>query len=124
MKRSALLGYLCLPALLTLVGLVLNLSREPFGFETLASSLLGVLLFYAAPHAIWIIVAALGRFSGAAWHAGLIGASLALTVIAVLSLFGRDSSGLPIQWLLYWPLALLLQLAAAGGSALYRRLRA
>ena len=124
MKRAAVLAYLGVPALLTLGTFVVALRREPFGFEMFATFVLGGYLFYAAPHLLWVIIAALAKFSNAPWHAGLIAACIALAMIAAFWLFPGDRSGLPMQWLLYWPLAFILQIVLAGLTALYRRVRA
>ena len=43
---------------------------------------------------------------------------LALLLIASLWLLPPDRSGLPIQWLLYWPLALILQIVIGGATAI------
>ena len=123
MKRSLLVRYLIAPALLALVGFAIALSREPLEHEMVVS-LLGGFLFYAAPYLLWSVIAGIGRFSQAAWHAGFVAASVALIAIAILSLLARDPSGLPLQWMLYWPLAIILQFVLAGGTALYRRLHA
>jgi hypothetical protein len=89
-----------------------------------AAVVLGGYLFYAAPHLLWVLIAALGKFSNSLWHAGLIAASIAMVAIAALWLAPGDPSGLPMQWLAYWPLAIILQGALAGFTALYRRFRA
>jgi len=123
MIRVALFGYLCFPALLALGTLALALRHEPFGTQMFMAYVVAGFLFYAAPHLLWTVVAALGKFSRAVWHAGLVAASITLAVIAALSLVEPDPSGLPMQWLLYWPLALVLQVVLAGAIALYRRRR-
>ena len=86
-----------------------------------AAYVLGGYLFYAGPHLLWAVIAALAKFSGAVWHAGFIASSIALAAIASLWLGPRDPSGLPLQWMLYWPLALVLQLVIVGGTAIYGR---
>jgi hypothetical protein len=124
MKRTTVAAYLGIPALLTFGTFVVALRREPFGLEMFAAVVLQGYLFYAAPHLLWVLVAALVGFSNALWHAGLIAASIAMVAIAALWLGPGDPSGLPMQWLLYWPLAVALQVATAGLTALYRRFRA
>jgi hypothetical protein len=124
MKRTTVAAYLGIPALLTFGTFVVALRREPFGLEMFAAVVLQGYLFYAAPHLLWVLVAALVGFSNALWHAGLIAASIAMVAIAALWLGPGDPSGLPMQWLLYWPLAVVLQVATAGLTALYRRFRA
>ena len=89
--------------------------------EMFAAYVLGGGLFYAAPHLLWVAVAALAKFSGAVWHAGLIASSVALAAIASLWLGPQDPSGLPLQWMLYWPMAAVLQVLIGGGTAIYHR---
>ena len=124
MRPATVLAYLCIPALLTLGTFVVALRREPFGFEMFAATVLGGYLFYAAPQLLWVFIGSLVRFSNAMWHAGLVAASIALAAIAAVWLGPGDPSGLPIQWLVYWPLAVVLQLVVGGITALYRRARA
>jgi hypothetical protein len=124
MKRTTVAAYLGIPALLTLGTFLVALQREGFGLEMFAAVVLGGYFFYAAPYLLWIVVSALVKFSNALWHAGLIAASVAMVAIAAFWLSPADPSGLPIQWLLYWPLAAILQVVLAGLTALYRRARA
>ena len=81
----------------------------------------GGFLFYAGPHLLWAVAAALAKSSRAVWNAGFIASSIALAAIASLWLGPRDPSGLPLQWMLYWPLAVFLQIVIAGGTAIYHR---
>jgi hypothetical protein len=121
MKHTSLAAHLSIPALVTLGAFTVALRREPFGMEMFAAYVLGGYLFYAAPHLLWVAIAALAKFSGAAWHAGFVASSIALTAIASLWLGPGDPSGLPLQWMLYWPLAVVLQIVIAGATAIYRR---
>lgn len=121
MKRASLAVHLSIPALVTLGTFAVALRRDPFGREMFTTYVLGGYLFYAAPHLLWAIVAAISKFSGAVWHAGFVASSIALGAVASLWLGPRDPSGLPIQWMLYWPLAVVLQLVIAGGTAVFRR---
>jgi cellulose synthase/poly-beta-1,6-N-acetylglucosamine synthase-like glycosyltransferase len=121
MKRTTVITYLCIPAILTVGGFAVALRREPFGLEMFAAYVLWGYLFYAAPYLLWVIVAALARFSNAMWHTGFIASSIALAAISSMWLFPRDPSGLPLQWMLYWPLAVVLQIVVACLTALYRR---
>jgi hypothetical protein len=124
MKRATVVAYLAIPALLTLCTFVVALRRESLELEMFAAVVLGGYFFYAAPHLLWAVVAAWAKFSNALCHAGLIAASVAMMAIAALWLFPGDPSGLPMQWFLYWPLAVILQMVVAGFTALYRRVRA
>jgi hypothetical protein len=68
-------------------------------------------LFYASPHLLWFAVATMSRASTAVTHSGFLAANLVLIWIATYPLWGHaDPSGLPLQWLAYWPFALGLQL--------------
>lgn len=100
------------------------LNRAPFGMDMFATYVLGGYLFYAAPHLLWAIVAALARSTNIVWHAGFIASSIALAAISVLWFFPGDPSGLPLQWMLYWPLAIVLQVVGVGIAVLYRRTKA
>jgi len=124
MKRSTVLAHLCIPALLTGGTFAVALSRDPFSIEMFSTYVLGGYLFYAAPHLLWATIAALARFSSVMWHAGFIASSIALVVISAFWFFPRDPSGLPIQWMLYWPLAVALQVVVAGLTAIVHRANA
>jgi hypothetical protein len=121
MARTSLLAYLSVPAFVALGSFVLALTQEPLSWPMLLAYVLGGFLFYAAPYFLWAIISTIGKFPGTEIHAGFIAACVALAAVLTLSFVARDASGLPIQWVLYWPLALLLQVAMAGVSALYRR---
>jgi hypothetical protein len=121
MKRTSLAAHLSIPALVTLGAFTVVFQHEPFRMEMFAAYVLGGYLFYTAPHLLWAVVAALAKFSGAVWHAGFVASSIALVAIASLWLGSGDPSGLPLQWMLYWPLAVVLQIVIAGGTAIYRR---
>ena len=125
MRRSVVIAHLCVPAALTLGVFSFGvLRREQFGLEMFVAYVLGGYLFYAAPHLLWTVIAALGRFSKPVLHAGYFASSISLGAIALLWLFPQDPSGLPIQWMLYWPLAIGLQILLAGLTAIYIRTRA
>ena len=121
MSRTALIGHLSVPAVVTFGAFVVALRREPFGVEMFSAYVLGGYLFYAAPHLLWAAVAAVTKASRAVWQAGFIASSFALAAVASLWLGPQDPSGLPLQWTLYWPLAILLQLVIAGGTTIYCR---
>jgi hypothetical protein len=123
MKLTSLVAHLSIPAVVTLGTFAVALRREPFGVEMFSTYVLGGYLFYAAPHLLWAAVASLAKFSSAVWHAGFVASSIALAAIASFWLFPGDPSGLPMQWLLYWPLAIVLQLSVAGCTAIYRRVK-
>jgi hypothetical protein len=109
MKRTQLLAHLSFPVLVALVGLLLSLRREPLTSGLVFSHLAWAFLFYAAPHFLWAVIAAALRPVAWVWHAGFGAASTALVLVGALSVWGpKDQSGLPYQWLVYWPLAGLM----------------
>jgi hypothetical protein len=77
----------------------------------LVAHVVGGGLFYAAPHLVWALVAAAARPTPWIWHAGFVVSSLALAFISAMAFLVHDPSGLPYQWLAYWPLAGVLLLA-------------
>jgi cation transport ATPase len=121
MTRAALIGHISIPALVTLGAFAVAVRREPFGMEMFSAYVLGGYLFYAAPHLLWAVAAAVAKASRAVWHAGFIASSIALAAVASLWLGPQDPSGLPLQWMLYWPLALILLFVFVGGTAIYQR---
>ena len=123
MRRAALLVYLGFPATVAVGAFLFALRYEAPSINMLVAYLLGGVLFYAAPHLLWFVIATLSRFKGRIWHAGFIGASVALASLLVLSFTFHDSSGLPTQWLAYWPLALVLQAVLVGAVTLFSRER-
>lgn len=116
MKRAHLLAHLSVPLLFALVAFLLSLRREPPTVELVTTALAWSLLFYAAPHLLWAALCAAAKPKLLVWHAGFVSSSCALLLIGALSVWGpRDPSGLPYQWLAYWPLAgLLLAVVVAG----------
>ena len=122
MKRVYLMAHFSLPIILAFVGLVDSLRREPVTGDLLVSHLALVPLFYAAPHLLWIALSAAANPAPAVKHAGFVASSCALLLVGALSMWGpRDPSGLPYQWLLYWPLAGLLLVVVLCGWLLAGR---
>jgi peptidoglycan/LPS O-acetylase OafA/YrhL len=115
LRRTHLLAHFLPPALAAIVGLALALQVEPFTANAVAAHLLGAGLYYAAPHIFWAGVVSLARPSGLVRHVGFLICTFALLAIGALSYVAHDPSGLPYQWLLYWPLsgALLALLVVA-----------
>jgi RsiW-degrading membrane proteinase PrsW (M82 family) len=103
---------------------VYALGRESFSFEMMASVLFGGFLFYAAPHLLWAVIVVIARLSNAIAHAGFIASTVALGIIACFWLYPGDPSGLPFQWMFYWPLALILLVVITGCTAVYIRIKA
>lgn len=121
-KRTAIAMQFVPPVALTLYSFASSLQREPLGPELVAVQVLGTGLFFCAPYLLWLSVAAGLGAKGTLWHLGFVLSSVALGAIAVSPVFGRDSSGLPYHWLLYWPAACAL-LAPVALAAYLRRPR-
>lgn len=88
----------------------MGLRTEPLTASAVAAYVLGGSLFYAAPHILWAGLVLLLKPTRAVGHAGFVVCTVSLLAITALSFVGRDPSGLPLQWLVYWPLAGLLLL--------------
>ncbi len=108
MKATIVAAHFSVPALITAGSFAAAVSREPVRTEMFVAYVLWGFLFYAAPHILWTVIAAVGKFSAPVWHSGYIASSIALVAVAAFWLGHGDSSGLPIQWILYWPLAIVL----------------
>ncbi|QSX38422.1 hypothetical protein [Shewanella sedimentimangrovi] len=78
-------------------------------------------LFYGAPYFLHSMFMVLFKASNQAIHAGFIGITLALVLISSMWLLPQDPSGLPIQWMGYWPLSVILGLVFIGGSIAVRK---
>jgi hypothetical protein len=63
MKRAALIGHLSIPAIVTLGTFAVAVRREPFGMGMFSTYVLGGYLFYAAPHLLWSVIAAVAKAS-------------------------------------------------------------
>lgn len=111
MPRPHLIAHFIPPLLVAVAGLLFGLQSEPLTANAVAAYLLGGSLFYAAPHLLWSGLVLLLKPKHTVGHAGFIICTGSLLAIGALSFVGRDPSGLPYQWLVYWPLAGLLLLA-------------
>ncbi len=109
MKAIPTLTHLSVPALLTVALIVVRFGRESFDAPEFIAFTFISFLFYAAPHLWWLAISKLFACSNALLHAGFVAASLALAAICSVWFFPPDPSGLPLQWMLYWPLAIALQ---------------
>ena len=123
LTRPATLAHMALPLLLALGGFVVALRGEPLSFELVGFQLIATAVFLAFPHLLWLGSRAVLRLEGRTWHAGFVLSSIALVFVAVSPVFGRDPSGLPYHWLLYWPLAAAAQVVVAVTALTHRRFR-
>ena len=121
MKQRTIFAHISIPAVFAVGVFLYALGRESFSLEMLASVLIGGFLFYAAPYLLWAVIVAVGKPSNVVAHSGFMASTLALAFIASLWFFPPDPSGLPMQWMLYWPLAIILLIFVAGGTAIYVR---
>ena len=80
----------------------------------------GGFLYYGARFLLWAIVVKLFKTSNRVAHTGFIFVIVSLLAIASLWLVPPDPSGLPMQWLLYWPLAAILLILGPGCVAIYK----
>jgi hypothetical protein len=108
MKARVVAAHLCVPVLIAAGTFAVAVSREPFDSDMFVVYVLWGFLFYAAPHLLWAVIAAVGKFSDPVLHSGFIATTIALLAVAAFWLGAQDRSGLPIQWMLYWPLAAVL----------------
>jgi hypothetical protein len=109
MKRAHQLAHVLFPLLFSLVGLFMSLRWRSLSGELVVTHLVWGFLFYAAPHFLWAGLSAALRPSLVVWHSGFLASSCSLLLVGALSVWGsRDPSGLPYQWLVYWPLSGLL----------------
>jgi len=123
MKIKTLLIYLSIPTIFSLGVFFYALDGKTFSLEMIASVLLGGFLFYAAPYLIWAVIIKVVNISNVVAHYGMLSLTMTLFFIASVWFSPGDPSGLPMQWLLYWPLALISLLVGAGGSSIYLRIK-
>lgn len=121
MKLKITIAHLSIPAIFAVGVFIYALSRESFSLEIVASILIGGFLFYAAPHLLWAVIVALSKPSNIVAHSGFVASTLTLALIASFWFFPPDPSRLPMQWMLYWPLAIILLFIVPGGAAVYVR---
>lgn len=77
----------------------------------------------AAPHIVWLIIAALARARPATVNFGLFGAQIAL-LITYIVIFNSTSPYSGDLWLLYWPLAAALILIGAVATVIIVKFKA
>ena len=119
MRLKTTIAHISVPAIFALGVFIYALGRETFTLEMLASVLFGGSLFYAAPHFLWAVIITVSKPSDMVAHSGFIASTVALALIASFWFFSPDPSGLPMQWKLYWPLAIILLFIVPGGVAVY-----
>ncbi len=70
--------------------------------------------FYCTPFIVWTLIQTVLKPRESVIHTGYIAITLALLIVASIWLLPPDSSGLPIQWMLYWPLSGILVVVSSG----------
>ena len=121
MKLKTIFAHISIPAVFAAGVFIYDLNKESFSLEMLASVLFGGFLFYAAPYLLWAAIVVLVKVSNLVAHSGFIAITISLLLIASFWLFPGEPSGLPMQWMLYWPLAIILLIFVTGGVTVYLR---
>ena len=117
------INYIAIPILLAIgVSIFSFLKNESDLFSSLSLFLYGS-LFYGAPYFIWAFVHFVAKPSGLIVHAGYIGATVALVYIASPWLLPPDPSGLPIQWMAYWPFAVVFMAITVSSAFFFNKWR-
>jgi hypothetical protein len=110
LPRTHLFAHFLPPLVIAFAGLALGLRSDPLTVSALTVYLLGAGLFYAAPYILWAGLVLLLKPKRSVCHAGFFLCTGSLLAVGALSFARQDPSGLPYQWLVYWPLAGLLLL--------------
>jgi len=118
---KAVLAHLLFPIFFTVVVTLYGASKNTFSVCDSFVAFLGGILFYGAPYFVWAIFHVLSKPKISVVHAGYVGATVSLVVISSFWFFPSDRSGLPLQWVAYWPLALVLIVFFAGTIHLLSR---
>jgi hypothetical protein len=118
MRRLFLAVYLGVPALVFLtigVGRGELVQSDP----SFLAYLLPNYLIFAGPQLIWFLIARVRKPANYTWHAGFLGASLALVSLHISfeCCVGNENS---LGWLYYWPLAITLMVVLVGVPALFK----
>ena len=98
-------NYIAIPVLFAIGVCIYSFLKNENDLFSLLSLFLYGSLFYGTPYFIWFFVHLAAKASDLIVHAGYIGATVALVYVASMWLLPADPSGLPIQWMAYWPLA-------------------
>jgi hypothetical protein len=105
MKPVLLIGYFIVPALVYFTA-----GYAEHGFRALDANglqwFLPNYLIFAAPQILWMILGRLFRFPFPVMHAGYLAATFVLLILNIL-LFN------PMDWLMYWPLAVIFMVFSA-----------
>ena len=119
MKFRTIIAYICIPGIFALTVFSYDIYSHSLDFGLLIQALILRFFFYIAPYLLWAGVISLGKFSNFIAHAGFIGATFALLLTASMWFIPGDPSGLPLQWIVYWPLAVIVELIFAFIAKVY-----
>ena len=121
-RMKIALKYIVMPILFAFVLFIYSITARGTDFTSALSQFgLGV-IFYSAPYIVFAVLHILLKLPQVMAHFGYAAATLALATVSAFWLLPPDQSGLPIQWMLYWPLSALLIVVFVGGSFAYRKL--
>jgi len=124
MNIKSVSAYLSIPVIFATVVFIYALTEgREFSTTDVLSILVGSFFFYAAPFILWTFLVLVAKVRKVVIHAGFIGVTAALLLIASAWLGPRDPSGLPIQWMMYWPLAGILLVVFAGAATVYLKIK-
>lgn len=112
------LRYMTLPIFLALAIATYSLTNGQEASEILAQFFYGG-LFYCAPFLVLMLLQISFKPPNVVAHSSYIAASLSLVAISSVWLLPPEPSGLPLQWMVYWPLSVIL----IGLSIAYRKYR-
>ena len=121
MKYRTTIWYFLAPVLVSVSVFLAVLNRRSFNVDMIWSYLIGGTFFYVAPFLIWLIIALTIKTSNTVTHLGFIACVISLGLISSLWLLPPDPSGLPIQWMAYWPLSAILCVTLALVSFFYKK---
>jgi len=112
--------YIALPIFLALAITAYSLSNGQELSGTFIQFIYGG-LFYCAPFFVFALLHISLKLPKIVAHSGYIAACLSLVAISSVWLLPPDPSGLPIQWMAYWPLSAILIIIFVGVSFAYRK---
>ena len=123
MKTLTILKYLAIPIFFTL-GIEVDVAIIGGHRDVDSTRLVYGGLFYSAPHLLWAAITASGKPSVPQAHSGFLACTLSLFLISLVWLLPQDPSGLPIQWIIYWPLSLVLIIVGAVATHIWQKVSA
>jgi len=120
MEKKGIYAYMAIPIIFTLVVCTFAASRYSGDSAQLFKIIAGSFFFYSAPYFLWLVVIKIFKASNTLTHAGFIACTASLFLIASIWFLPPDPSGLPIQWMAYWPLSGALMFIFGGVVFVYK----